>query len=161
MERKFQIYLDLDGVFADFDGGFKKITGNFPKEVAKKFLWKTIYDADHFFYNLEVIKESKKLWNYVKELKPIFLTGLPSSIEGRDDKVRWVHKHYGQEYEVIVLPKKDKRKYANENSILIDDTKSNIIEWNADNGIGIYHEDDYDKTLDELKNILKEQFNWS
>jgi len=158
----FQIFLDLDGVFADFDGGFKKITGHFPKEVDKKILWKTIYNADHFFYNLDFIPEAKKLWKVVEPTEPKFLTGMPSSIEGRDDKVRWVHKHFGSQYEVIVLPKKDKRKYAEPNHILIDDRKDNISEWKADGGIGIFHEvDDFDGTISQLKAILKEKFNWS
>ena len=160
-EKQFQIYLDLDGLFADFDGGFKKITGSYPKEVAKKELWKQIYRADHFFYNLPLIPESKKLWDVVEPTDPIFLTGLPSSIEGRDDKVRWVHKHYGSKYEVIVVPKKDKRHYAKPNHILIDDRQDNINEWKADGGIGIFHEvDNFHNTISELKKILKEQFNW-
>lgn len=160
----FQIYLDLDGVFADFDGGFKKISGGFlPKEVPKKELWSKIYKADHFFFNLDVVPESKQLWSYVKKLNPIFLTGLPSSIEGRDDKVRWVHKHYGEQYEVIVLPKKQKRDYASPSAILIDDRHDNINEWEADGGIGIYHKDgvDFTETIRTLKSILKDKFNWS
>lgn len=160
-KQDFQIYLDLDGVFADFNGGFKKLTGSEPKEVAKKVLWSSIYKADHFFYNLEVIPDSKKLWEFVKPTHPIFLTGLPSSIEGRDDKVRWVHKHYGPQYEVIVLPKKEKRKHAAPNHILVDDTAANVSEWKADGGIGILHEEDnYHRTISELKKVLKEQFHW-
>ena len=161
-ELGFQIYLDLDGVFADFDGGFKKITGHLPKEVSKKVLWSSIYKADHFFFNLEVVPESKELWDHVKKTNPKFLTGLPSSVEGRDDKVRWVHTHYGKEYEVIVLPKKDKRKYAAPNAILIDDRHDNISEWKADGGIGIYHKDgtNFDSTIAELKSILKEKFDY-
>lgn len=160
-EINFQIYLDLDGVFADFEEGFKNVSGYYPKEVAKKTLWGTIHRTDHFFYNLPKIKESKKLWEIVEPTNPIFLTGLPSSTQGKEDKIRWVHKHYGDQFEVIVLPKKDKRLYAKPNHILIDDTHSNINEWNADGGIGIFHEkDNFHRTISELKMILKEQFNW-
>lgn len=161
-EKNFQIYLDLDGLFADFEEGFKKISGYYPKEVAKNKLWGTIHRADHFFYNLPMIKESKKLWQIVEPTDPIFLTGLPGSATGKDDKIRWVHKHYGDQYEVIVVPKKEKRNYAKPNHILIDDKHSNVNEWNADGGIGIFHEkDNFHRTITELKNILKDQFNWT
>lgn len=160
-EKNFQIYLDLDGLFADFEEGFKKISGYYPKEVAKGKLWGTIHRAEHFFYNLPMIKESKKLWQVVEPTDPIFLTGLPSSAQGKEDKIRWVHKHYGDQYDVIVVPKKEKRNYAKPNHILIDDTHSNVNEWNADGGIGIFHEkDNFHRTITELKNILKDQFNW-
>lgn len=161
-EKNFQIYLDFDGLFADFEEGFKKISGYYPKEVAKGKLWGTIHRAEHFFYNLPMIKESKKLWQIVEPTDPIFLTGLPSSAQGKEDKIRWVHKHYGDQYEVIVVPKKEKRNYAKPNHILIDDTHSNVNEWNADGGIGIFHEkDNFHRTITELKNILKDQFNWT
>lgn len=159
-KKKFQIYLDLDGVFADFEGGFKTLTGKHPREVAKSTLWSTIHRADRFFYNIPVIKESKALWNFVKPTHPIFLTGLPSTKQGKEDKIAWVHKHKGEEFEVIVVPKKEKRNYAAPNHILIDDTHANINEWKADGGIGIFHvENRYDDTLNELKRILKEN-NW-
>lgn len=161
-EKNFQIYLDLDGLFSDFEEGFKKVSGYYPKEVAKGKLWGTIHRAEHFFYNLPMIKESKKLWQVVEPTDPIFLTGLPSSAQGKEDKIRWVHKHYGDQYEVIVVPKKEKRNYAKPNHILIDDTHSNVNEWNADGGIGIFHEkDNFHRTITELKNILKDQFNWT
>ncbi len=160
-EQDFQIYLDLDGLFADFEEGFKNVSGYYPKEVAKKTLWGTIHRADHFFLNLPVIKESKKLWEIVEPTNPIFLTGLPSSTTGKEDKIKWVHKHYGSQYEVIVVPKKEKRNYAKSNHILIDDTHSNINEWSADGGIGVFHEkDNFHRTIFELKTILKERFNW-
>ena len=49
--------------------------------------------------------------------------------------------------------KDKKREFANKNSILIDDLKSNIQEWKASGGIGILHKNT-NSTISQLKDIL-------
>ena len=157
----FKIYLDIDGVAADFEGGFKEITGKYPSQVEKKFLWKTINSDKNFFYDLDVMRGFMNLWDLVEDTEPSFLTGLPGSSSGKEAKIKWVNKHFPGT-EVIVVPKKEKRKWAASNHILIDDTMSNIIEWKADGGIGIYHEVfNFHSTISELKDILLKQFDWT
>jgi hypothetical protein len=53
----------------------------------------------------------------------------------------WLQTH-GITFNPIFVPgKKHKYKYANPNSIIIDDTKSVIEDWNNAGGIGIWHKD--------------------
>ena len=45
-----------------------------------------------------------------------------------------------------------KREFANKNSILIDDLKSNIASWKASGGIGIHHKNT-NSTISQLKEL--------
>ena len=51
-----------------------------------------------------------------------------------------------------LVPRSHKQKFANENSILIDDYKINIDEWRAKGGIGILHTDVF-STIKQLKDL--------
>ena len=56
-------------------------------------------------------------------------------------KLEWLFKQ-GITYKPNLVPgKRHKYKYATENSIIIDDTKSVIDDWNDAGGIGILHVD--------------------
>jgi len=64
----------------------------------------------------------------------------------------WVKNNLNPKPKVIFAYSKDKQRYANENSILIDDKKSNINEWNAKGGIAIRCKDgDTSSVIKELK----------
>jgi len=53
-----------------------------------------------------------------------------------------------------MIRSKDKQRYANENSILIDDKKSNINEWAASGGIAIRCKDgDVNTVINKLKEL--------
>jgi hypothetical protein len=55
---------------------------------------------------------------------------------------------------VIFAYSKDKQRYANENSILIDDKKSNIEEWISKGGIAIRCKDgNVDYVIEKLKEL--------
>ena len=57
-------------------------------------------------------------------------------------------------YEPIIVERKvDKADYADQHSILIDDTIVNIEQFNERGGIGILHED-ADKTIKTLRKYL-------
>ena len=45
-----------------------------------------------------------------------------------------------------------KREFANKNSILIDDLKSNISAWNTSGGVGIHHKTT-NSTIAQLKEL--------
>jgi hypothetical protein len=56
-------------------------------------------------------------------------------------KMIWLQSH-GITFNPIFVPgKKHKYKYATPNSIIIDDTRSVIQDWNDAGGIGIWHKD--------------------
>ncbi len=147
MFTDFKFYLDLDGLFADFDGRIKKLTGSYPKDLTKKEYWKAVGKDEHFFLELDWMADATPLWELVKHYDHAVLTGLPSGTQGKPDKIEWVKRHMGG-CETIVVPRLQKQEYAAPNHFLIDDLQSNVDQWIAAGGIGIFHRiGAYDHTL--------------
>ena len=151
--KPFEVYLDLDGVFADFEGRVKLITGKHPHEMSSNSLWKAIHRDTEFFYNLEFMENAHILWEYTKQYSPKFLTGLPSGRGSKEQKIRWVAEKFGTEHETIVLPKREKQLHSGPNKVLIDDTRTNINEWVLKGGHGIFHKGDVWKTIDAMEEL--------
>lgn len=151
--RPFEVFLDLDGVFADFDGRFFEMTGKWPYEVEKKTLWKVVNSVDDYFYGLKLMQDAEYLWDYCKQYNPQFLTGLPTKQNGREQKMNWVREKFGSEWQCHVVPKRDKQLYSGPNKVLLDDTIVNIEQWSAKGGHGILHTDVWDsiRKMEELR----------
>ena len=152
--KPFDLFLDLDGVFANFDLGLFKRLGKWPHEVEKKTLWKTVNSVNDFFYTLELHDDAEHLWAYAKQFQPKFLTGLPMMANGRDQKVRWVAERFGDEWETIVVPKREKQLYSGPNRVLVDDTQANVDQWVNKGGLGVLHVDVW-QTIDALEELRK------
>jgi len=136
-----ELFLDLDGVFAHFDLGHYELSGKWPHEVTDREMWKTIHKAKDFFLSLKFMPDAEILWEYTKQYNPKFLTGAPSSELSRLHKKQWVAEKFGPQWETIVLPSKDKQKYAGPHKVIVDDHKDNIQRWTDAGGIGILHTD--------------------
>lgn len=153
-----ELYLDLDGLFADFDGRIRKLTGRWPWEISRGYLWATVAKDDRFYYQLELYPESIQLWEFCKKHDPWFLTGAPSMKSATVDKQDWTSLKFGDYWKArtIVLPKKDKPKYAKSNAILVDDTQKNLSAWAEAGGIAVWHagREHYDQTLTWLKEAV-------
>jgi hypothetical protein len=66
----------------------------------------------------------------------------------------WVKNKLTPKPKVIFAYSKSKQRYANENSILIDDKPSNIDEWTASGGIAIKCKDgDVTTVINKLKEL--------
>lgn len=153
--RILELQLDLDGLFADFNGGVKAITGKTPSQLGdKRRMWAAVHSNPHFFLELEILEGSMDLWREIKRLLPDerikFLTGAPSSAAFREQKKQWVAKVFGPQYEVNVVPRRDKQLYSGPYKVLIDDTEGNIHDWVVKGGHGILHEDDFSVTIQQL-----------
>lgn len=151
--KTFSLYLDLDGVFADFNKRVEDLAGEPAYRLPSKRLWQVVHTDPEFFLNLELVPGADRLWSYVKQYNPIFLTGAPSSTSFREQKAEWVRQKFGPEWQTIVLPKKEKQNYSGWNKILIDDSLINIEQWTSKGGYGILHED-ADKTIVALEELI-------
>ena len=60
---------------------------------------------------------------------------IPESPRG---KIMWVKENLGS-VELVICSAKEKQDYAKKNTILIDDSKENIDQWNTRGGLGILH----------------------
>jgi len=156
-----RLFLDLDGVIADFVKRYEELYGISPDNpTAKKHFHENF---EHFieteqFSTLEPMPDAVELLLYIDSLD------IPKNILGSTayDKVHeeasrqkniWL-KTMDIDYPPILVPgKRLKAQYAKPNYVLIDDTKSNIDEWNAKGGIGILHTS-AKSTINQIRVIL-------
>ena len=92
--------------------------------------------------------------NFIKPYKPHLLTSPSRNDTSRLGKNLWVKNNLNPKPKVIFAYSKDKQRHANPSSILIDDKKSNIKEWNDSNGIAIRCKDgDISPVIEQLKTL--------
>jgi len=168
-QNQYKLYVDMDGVLVDWYRGTQDI--GLPSEVAKnprikknqKILWGAIDELGATFWsNLKWINGGKKLWDYIKEHKPIILSA-HSKRKGGDHwekrleviqgKRNWLVKNTDTitAKRAIITQQPDKVKYAGLYKILIDDDIRNIKAWKSAGGITIHHKNTA-ITIKELKN---------
>lgn len=155
---KTQVYLDCDGVLADFDSGFQKMTGmdsrTFEDTFGSAAFWSRIYKANSFFENLPVMMQGRELYNAVKHLRPIILTGTPNGDWSIVQKLRWRDKHFPG-VPMITCKSKDKRVYCQQGDVLIDDLLKYKELWVNAGGHFIHYKNNASDTIDLLFDYLE------
>lgn len=159
MKKIDTIYLDMDGVLSDFMARFKEVNGNWKRdgEGKKSEGWKNFCEGRHFA-TLDTWPGAAELLEFVANtgvnVEILTSTGGPDYHDiVTEDKMSWCEDH-GIFYKVNTVPGRwNKKNYARDTAILIDDTEDVIQEWTQNGGIGILHTD-VNKTIDELKNLL-------
>lgn len=101
-----------------------------------------------------------ELWEGIKKYNPTILssTGTKDIDNAKKTKRQQVKDYLNPIPPIVfVTSGKDKGiKYGNENSILIDDSQTNIDSWVGNDGIGIKHSsDNVGKTLSKLKQLYE------
>jgi len=171
-KTSYKIYCDMDGVLTDFSGDFIKLAkqvgetdiserDDVPNNAAARYekihgteaFWKVVEDGGlKFWSDMSWNPGGKKLWSYISKLDTEILSApskrvLQTCIKG---KKMWCAKLGSPK--IHFRSKDKKREFANKNSILIDDLKSNILEWNSSGGIGILHRNT-NSTISQLKEL--------
>jgi len=97
--------------------------------------------------------DGKQLWSYVKKYKPNILSAPsqdPSSVVGKE---AWLKINLKNQFKkAYFYNRANKKLFAGENKILIDDMEQTINEWNEKGGIGILHTSAAN-TIKELKKL--------
>lgn len=157
---KYKIYCDMDGVLTNFEARFEHFTGMNPQEYESKYgtpaFWELIDNkiGVRFWVGMDWMPQGKQLWDFIRPYQPDLLTSPSRDNTSRLGKNLWVRNNLSPKPKVIFAYSADKQRYANENSILIDDKKSNINEWAAKGGIAIRCKDgDVAHVLNELKKL--------
>lgn len=167
--EQYKIFVDLDGVLADFPRGMTKAMHatigpsyvhnedryEADREYARR-MWKGIEQyqeqGNELWYELELMHDAMKLWEYVRPHSPQILTATGKPIyDAETQKRKWVAEKLGDDV-VVNLTRKaaEKAKHAAEHHILIDDKEKAINPWKSAGGIGIVHTS-ADNTIRELK----------
>ena len=153
--KRYNLYVDLDGVLTNFEYQFKQISNGisidkYESKFGADATWQLVGESgEEFWSQMPWMTDGKKLWSYVKYKEPKILSTPSRNKSSKTGKIKWVKQNLGS---VEILLEENKEKYSSNNSILIDDTKENIDKWNAKNGIGILHTNASD-TIKKLKEI--------
>ncbi len=137
-----QLYLDCDGVLADFDKGATSILGMKPKAYEHRHglgrFWQKLAQAPDFYFSLPLLPDAMQLFDAVKHLNPIILTGLPRGNWASDQKMRWAAQHFPG-VRMITCMARDKRNHAREGDVLVDDMEKYRHLWEQAGGIFVHH----------------------
>ena len=137
-----QLYLDCDGVLADFDRGATAILGMKPKAFEHRHglgkFWQKLAQAPDFYFSLPLLPDAMQLYDAVKHLDPIILTGLPRGNWAADQKKRWAEQHFPG-VRMITCMARDKRNHAKDGDVLVDDMEKYRHLWEQAGGIFVQH----------------------
>ena len=137
-----RLYLDCDGVLADFDAGATAALGMAPRAYEKRHgigrFWKGLAAAPDFYFSLPLMPDAMELFDAVRHLEPVILTGLPLGNWAADQKVRWAAQHFPGT-EIITTMARDKRNPANEGDVLVDDQIKHRHLWEEVGGVFVHH----------------------
>ena len=130
----------MDGVLADFDRHYEALTGERACKVKDNVDWGLVRRTPNFYRDLPPMPDLDELWGYTAALRPIIITGVPSSVpEAPENKKAWVRKHLGAHVPVICCASRAKSDYMLPGDILVDDWRKYAHLWEARGGIFIHH----------------------
>lgn len=137
------LYLDMDGVLADFNKEYTKLD---PQKTDRK-RFRTAVIEDKIFEKLDFMPDTQELLNHVSKLHDVRIEILTSMGThdpfqancAREQKLFWLNKNNIPYKANFVHNKQEKAKYADRDSILIDDSVGCISPFNEAGGHGILH----------------------
>lgn len=139
-----QLYLDCDGVLADFDRGATELLGMGPREFERRkgigAFWAALARHPNFYGNLPLMPDAMRLFEAVKHLAPIILTGLPRGKWAAPQKVQWAAQHFPGT-RILTVMAVDKRNHCQAGDILVDDQLKHAHLWEDAGGTFVHHQD--------------------
>lgn len=155
-----RLFLDCDGVLADFDAGAREVLGLSPRVFEKRHglgeFWRRLARAPDFYARLPLMQDACELFEAVRHLDPVILTGLPRGNWAAPQKVRWAAEHFPG-VRIITCMAVDKRRHAQEGDALVDDTLRHRHLWEEAGGIFIHHRSAA-ASIAELKQLWPDRF---
>ena len=156
-KKEYAIYSDMDGVLVDFNERFKRFSkGIPPTEYEQKFgkdkFWELVDGIGvRFWVGMDWMSDGKQLWDYIKSYNPTLLSSPSRADHSKMGKRIWRQRNLPTT-KLVLSQARNKKNYANPDSILIDDRESNIDQWIKAGGIGILHTDTA-STINKLKEL--------
>jgi hypothetical protein len=165
-----ELYIDLDGCLCNFEKRFRELFHeppqvNYPlsntaknKKFKQEFI--TFIDGKNFA-TLEPMPDfyqAALFLNKISKKFPIYILSSTARPEYDKEiaaqKTQWL-KTYDIHFPTIFVPGKVlKQNYSGKGNVLIDDTLSNVIQWNNRGGIGIRHIN-WKNTIKQFNDLLE------
>jgi hypothetical protein len=150
-----QLFLDCDGVLADFDTAAEQVFGMPSRQAEQKLgakqFWRKLRNHDDFYGSLPLLRDARKLFDAVKHLNPIILTGCPLGGWAEGQKHRWATTHFPGT-RMITCMAREKRMHMKPGDVLVDDFLKFKDIWEEAGGIFIHHTS-ADRSIAELHRI--------
>lgn len=149
-----QLFLDCDGVLADFDGHFQSIfnmsSDEYEQIHGSKHFWGDIRTCSlPFFRHLPLMPDAKRLYEAVKQFRPIILTGCPRGDWAQPQKLAWAAEHFPG-VPMITCMSRDKRDYCQPGDLLVDDLYKYKHLWEDAGGKFIHYHNNLDEVLYQI-----------
>ena len=162
MHKFKRIYLDMDGVIADFSSRYKELFQMTPERADKSKQFGQFFNQfinSHQFATLDLMPDAKELLEHLNNVGiPVEILSSTARQDSHDDisqqKKLWLEKHKISYPANFVPGKSLKYKFADPESIIIDDTKSVIDDWIKAGGVAIHHKDAL-TTIASLSTLLE------
>lgn len=155
------IFLDMDGVLCDFKTSYKKhfLSDEFDRDSFDKFVEINGFQLlDNMPNAIRLLQEVQSLQYENNNINVEILSSIGNSPyidKVCEQKRNWLDSRGIQWKANFVQHKGLKKFFATPNSILIDDTKQNIYDFNEHTGVGIYYKDNnFDQCIDKLYEAL-------
>jgi len=149
-----QLFLDCDGVLANFDDYAKAILKVHPRtyeaEHGEDKFWAELEAHGGFYRKLPVLAEGRKLFEAVKHLNPVILTGCPEGGWAEPQKVEWAEEHFPGT-KIITCRSADKRKHMKPGDVLVDDYLKYRDRWIEAGGEFVHFQGNAAQTITELR----------
>jgi 5'(3')-deoxyribonucleotidase len=121
--KRRQLFLDCDGVLADFDAGAARVLDSPPERYIERHgmgrFWQKLAKAPDFYARLPLMPHARRLFEAVRHLDPVILTGLPRGNWAADQKIRWAGEHFPGTH-IITCMAVDKRNHARRGDVLVE-----------------------------------------
>ena len=137
-----QLFLDMDGVLSNFYGHCRTELGpEFAVDQKDPHeLFKRIREYGNFYGTQPLMSDAMELWNAVKHLHPIILSGIPYSVPNvAIQKREWVDRYFGKEVSLICCLSRDKCRHGRPGDILVDDRLKYSRYWIEMGGEFVLH----------------------
>jgi len=155
-----QLYLDCDGVLADFDRGATALLGMPPRTFEKRrglpAFWRELARHPDFYGTLPLMPDAMELFDAVRHLDPVILTGLPRGQWAAPQKVKWAAERFPGT-RILTVMAVDKRNHAQAGDILVDDQIKHAHLWEGAGGIFVHHHD-AESTIARLHELVPGYF---
>jgi hypothetical protein len=141
-----QLFLDCDGVLADFDAYIEPLVGERTNIAGVQQdvpgMWEKIYAHGDFYAKLPLMNDAMELYEAVRHLNPIILTGVPRFKFNEDwatrQKFAWANQHFPG-LQIITCLSANKRDYMEAGDVLVDDNLQYRELWLEHGGVFITH----------------------